>query len=89
MNIESSFGPFKKKYQIGKIAYLAQEKGLILSSGIEIKNFPIAYQTYGKLNQDKSNAILICHALTGDQYVANQNPVYPKRWLVGLYDRKR
>ena len=78
MNIESSFGPFKKKYQIGKIAYLAQEKGLILSSGIEIKNFPIAYQTYGKLNQDKSNAILICHALTGDQYVANQNPVTQK-----------
>ncbi len=78
MNIESSFGPLKKKYQIGEIAYLAQEKGLILSSGIEIKNFPIAYQTYGKLNQDKSNAILICHALTGDQYVASQNPVTQK-----------
>src|SRR5215510_5224938 len=40
--------------------------------------FRIAYKTYGELNAAKSNAILVTHALTGDQYVASRNPVTGK-----------
>ncbi len=58
---------------------------LKLESGKFIKNPSIAYKAYGKLNKNKSNAILICHALTGDQYAADQNPVTKKKgWWYDL-----
>jgi homoserine O-acetyltransferase len=78
MKVKSSFGPGYKEFEIGEIVFLAKEKPLKLASGSEIKNFPLAFQTYGKLNADCSNAILICHALTGDQYAASPNPVTGK-----------
>src|SRR5260370_4291670 len=51
---------------------------LKLDCGIDLAPFQIAYQTYGELNADRSNAILVCHALTGDQHVANIHPVTGK-----------
>eukprot|EP01132_Coremiostelium_polycephalum_P009442 gene9442-11589_t len=54
------------------------DKPLHLDSGVVLSPFRIAYQSYGTLNADKSNAILICHALTGDQHVANVHPVTGK-----------
>lgn len=54
------------------------DKPLALDAGIELSPFTIAYETYGTLNEDKSNAILICHALTGDQYAASVSPVTGK-----------
>ena len=38
----------------------------------------LAFETYGELNADRSNAILLCHALTGDQYVASPHPITGK-----------
>jgi len=52
---------------------------LRLDCGVEISDFPVVYQTYGALNQDNTNAILICHALTGDQFVAGEHPISGKR----------
>ncbi len=51
---------------------------LKLDCGQILQPYVIAYQTYGHLNAGKSNAILICHALTGDQHVANIHPVTGK-----------
>ncbi len=60
------------------IKTLLVEKPLKLDCGKTIKNFPIAYETYGKLNEKKDNAILIFHALTGDQFVSGINPITKK-----------
>ena len=46
-----------------------------LESGYLLNNYRLAYKTFGTLNQNKTNAILICHALTGDQYVTGKNPI--------------
>ena len=55
-----------------------RDQPLLLDSGHRIDFLQIAYQTYGTLDRDKKNAILICHALSGDQHVANDNPVTGK-----------
>lgn len=57
---------------------LGGDTPLRLDCGAELGPFPLAYQTYGALNADKSNAILVCHALTGDQFVADPHPVTGK-----------
>ncbi len=51
---------------------------LMMDAGVPVGPLQIAYQTYGTLNAAKSNAVLICHALTGDQHVANEHPVTGK-----------
>src|SRR5260221_173591 len=49
-----------------------------LDGGGSLAELDIAYETYGELSPDRSNAVLICHALTLDQYVASVNPVTGK-----------
>lgn len=57
---------------------LARDEPMRLDSGESIGPFTAAYTTCGELNADKSNAVLVCHALTGDQYVLENNPVTDK-----------
>ena len=54
------------------------EEALLLDCGRLLVPFEIAYQTYGTLNAEHSNAVLVCHALTGDQYVASRHPITGK-----------
>ena len=61
-----------------KIKTIIIDKPLKLDCGQIINNFPLAYETYGSLNEKKDNAILVCHALTGDQFVTGLNPVTKK-----------
>lgn len=61
-----------------EVAHFPAHAALRLDCGQDIGPFDVAYKTYGRLNAEKSNAIMICHALTGDQHVANDHPVTGK-----------
>jgi homoserine O-acetyltransferase len=57
---------------------LGVDSPMRLDSGAQLGPFTLAYQTYGELNADRSNAILVCHALTGDHFVAERHPLTGK-----------
>ena len=70
---------------IGAVAHFDATSPLILDCEKSLAPFDVAYQTYGTLNADKTNAILICHALTADQYVASDHPITGKPgWWITL-----
>jgi homoserine O-acetyltransferase len=52
-----------------------RDKPLRLDAGVDLCPFQVAYQTYGTLDAARANAVLLCHALTMDQHVANTHPV--------------
>ena len=72
--------------KLDNIKKIKVTKPLKLDCGKTINNFPLAYETYGKLNKEKDNAILVFHALTGDQFVSETNPVTNKEgwWITAV-----
>jgi homoserine O-acetyltransferase len=54
------------------------QEELVLECGSVLPHYTVAYRTYGTLNAGRTNAVLVTHALTGDQYVAEQHPVTGK-----------
>ena len=67
------------------VARFGADEPLQLDAGLALAPWQIAYQTYGRLNAERSNAILLCHALTGDQHAANAHPLTGKPgWWTSL-----
>lgn len=52
---------------------------LELDCGRTLSSYDLIYETYGELNADRSNAILICHALSGDQHAAGYNSMEDRK----------
>lgn len=82
MTIRSPAVPTATSHEADQPSSLSVQFGadrpLVLDCGVALSPVTIAYQTYGTLDADKRNAVLICHALTGDQHVANVHPVTGK-----------
>jgi len=63
---------------------------LELESGASISDYTLMVETYGTLNADQSNAVLVCHALNASHHVAGTYADDPKSGrLVGQYGRPR
>ncbi|MCF7529976.1 homoserine O-succinyltransferase MetX [Neisseria lisongii] len=62
---------------------IAFDTPLILSNGRVLPRFDLMVETYGQLNEQKNNAVLICHALSGNHHVAGRHSAedkYPGWW---------
>ena len=46
------------------------DETLVLESGNQLDSLEMVFETYGKLNAEKTNAILVCHALSGNHHAA-------------------
>ena len=80
----------KEKNSVGivKSSLFNSSNYLDLESGIRLDSYELMYETYGLLNKKKNNAILVCHALSGNHHVAgrySKKDKYPGWWdnLVG------
>jgi homoserine O-acetyltransferase len=64
----------------------SQEKCQLLESGLQLSPVTIAYETYGELNSKGDNAILLCHAFSGDSHVAGVYEDTPEEAPPGWWD---
>ncbi|MDA3899715.1 MAG: homoserine O-acetyltransferase [Spirochaetes bacterium] len=62
------------------LQYYTTEESLTLKNGEVLNGFTLCYETYGSLNTDKSNAILIFHALSGDSHIASHHETDRAGW---------
>lgn len=62
----------------GRMVTFPADQGLRMDAGTMLSPLTIAFQTFGELNADRTNAVLVCHALTGDQFVACTHPITGK-----------
>ncbi len=60
----------RKEHVVTKYYKMPEDEKFILESGVKLPELKIAYETYGELNKEKTNAVLICHALSGDAHAS-------------------
>lgn len=73
-----SFGPDGREVEVGLCMDITPAEPFRFDCGAAMETITLAYQTHGQLNAEKSNAILLCHGLTGDQYLTGPHPVTGK-----------
>lgn len=57
---------------------LADDRPFVLEGGGDLRDIDVAFETWGELADDRSNAVLVCHALTGDSHAAGRlEPGHP------------
>ncbi|MBL8773061.1 MAG: homoserine O-acetyltransferase [Phenylobacterium sp.] len=78
-------GPIQADIEVGGGTWrFPASRPLRLDSGAQLAPLEIGYKTYGALNADRTNAVLVCHALSGDQHLASTHPITGKP---GWWDR--
>ena len=70
---------FSNSVGLVKSQHIDFNESLTLDCGHTLSKFTLAYETYGKLNATRSNAVLICHALSGDQHAAGYHSATDKK----------
>lgn len=87
---ENSASPFASAFKKLKVRphvksfTFAEDRDFILESGRPFGPITVAYETYGRLNPERDNAVLIPHALTGDSHCASHHPGDEPGWWEGL-----
>lgn len=77
-------GAWRAGDEIGRRRFFAAGRPLQLESGDSLPDFTLAYETWGTLAPDRSNAVLVLHALTGDSHIAG--PAGPGHPTPGWWD---
>lgn len=57
-----------------QVRLFTSQRPLMLSSGVALGPIDVAFETYGTLSPDRDNAVMVCHALTGDAHAAGFHP---------------